>query len=181
MRYKQYTKCVTPSSHLGLGWYVGGAGFAGVAIAIALIMVGGAIAPAVGAAALMLVVAYCRWWLYDRLVCVGDIECAVGFLHSVEPPEAKSFPEVFDTDFSMNIILAPNLDGVTQQDAENSPLRGRLVTRQPALSSFDFTGYEDVPGALHVEFEGSGIWDLYQDAWQPYLLLLLPRRPVRSL
>ena len=55
--------------------------------AISLAAIAGALAVA---AVLLAVIAYCRWWLYDRLVCLGGDRCAIGMLLTVEPPENKS-------------------------------------------------------------------------------------------
>lgn len=57
---------------------------------------------------LLIIIGYCRWWLYDRLVCLGGDECAIGLVGKVEPPANKSGFDQFDTDYSINLVLAPH-------------------------------------------------------------------------
>ena len=55
-----------------------------------------------------LLIAYCEWWLYDRLICLGGEACAIGLLGKVEPPDKKTGFDKLDTDFSINLVLAPH-------------------------------------------------------------------------
>jgi hypothetical protein len=64
--------------------------------------------PWVAAIEVPLLLAYCRWWLYDRLICLGGDRCAIGMLGAVEPPSEKSGFDKFDTDYSINLLLAPH-------------------------------------------------------------------------
>jgi len=64
--------------------------------------------PWVAAIEVPLLLAYCRWWLYDRLICLGGYRCAIGMLGAVEPPSEKSGFDKFDTDYSINLLLAPH-------------------------------------------------------------------------
>jgi hypothetical protein len=160
---KQYTKCVSPSNHLGK--WVAQAIYAAWVVAIAMILLGGAVLPALGAIALAAVIAYCRWWLYDRLVCLGGERCAVGWVSKIEPPGKKSFPDNFDTDYSFNLVLAPDHEGVSQAAAE-SGVQGELIKNQ--LPGWDFAGMQEtqskyrLAAALHAEFEGGGVFVLLQ-------------------
>lgn len=103
MGYAQYTKCVGVKDH-------GGKTVHTLAIigAIVTMLVTGLINPYALVASLVAIIAYCHWWLYDRLICLGGERCAIGLLGSVEPPEAKSFPDSLDSDYSINLILAPH-------------------------------------------------------------------------
>src|SRR4051794_8923610 len=63
------------------------------------------VVPWVAAIEVPLLLAYCRWWLYDRLICLGGDMCAIGMLGAVEPPSEKSGFDKFDTDYSINLLL----------------------------------------------------------------------------
>jgi hypothetical protein len=103
MGYTQYTKCVTVENH-------GGKTLHTLAIIGAIVMLiwGGLVNPYSLVASLLAIIAYCRWWLYDRLICLGGERCAIGMLGNVEPPEKKTFPDSLDTDYSINLVLAPH-------------------------------------------------------------------------
>jgi hypothetical protein len=120
---------------------------------------------------LILLIAYCEWWLYDRLICLGGDRCAIGMLLTTEPPEEKSGFEAFDTDYSINLVLAPHTIWDTQADIENDGLQGNLIKEQPTTHDvgLGFTGYtsrqwSNYPNTpvLHCEFEGGGVYKLYQ-------------------
>src|SRR4051812_45834347 len=133
--------------------------------ALAVLVFGGAIVPGVGVVALTAIIAYCRWWLYDRLVCLGGERCAVGWVSKVEPPSKKSGLDRFDTDYSFNLVLAPHGEGATQTAVESDGLQGDLIRNQLG-SSWDFTGMQEgqwanrPTAALHAEFEGGGVYNL---------------------
>ncbi len=107
----QWTQCVSRDKKqfdgaflsvlAGLGIYGGIAAFASLLLslaggfAIAFAVIGG-------------VLGYCRWWLYDRLVCLGGEKTVVGFLLSVSTPQEKTGLDSFDTDYSLNIVLQPH-------------------------------------------------------------------------
>lgn len=114
MTYLQYTQCVPrdkkqfpsgPGAVLavlaGLGTYGGIAAL----LALLLSLTGGF---AIVFAALGGVLGYCRWWLYDRLVCLGGEKTIIGFLLSVATPQEKTGLDSFDTDYSLNIVLEPH-------------------------------------------------------------------------
>ena len=102
MAYKQYTKCVQPADHSGLLPGMLAAAITGLALLIVGVGWG-----AIGIGACMALLAYCRWWLYDRLVCLGGDRCAVGLLVATHPPSEKSGFDAFDTDYSIDLLLAP--------------------------------------------------------------------------
>ncbi|THK34862.1 hypothetical protein EHS39_28265 [Ensifer sp. MPMI2T] len=106
MAYVQYTRCVRPSDKLyPLGLAPSALLAAG---ALATLIAGGGLTPYTAIPLLSLLIAYCWWWLNDRLICLGGDRCAIGLLGSVEPPEAKSGFDAFDTDYSINLVLAPH-------------------------------------------------------------------------
>ena len=137
--------------------------------AISLAAIAGAFAAAGAAAA---IIAYCHWWLYNRLVCLGGDRCAIGMLLTVEPPEKKSGLDRFDTDYSINLVLAPTRPGADRATVESS-LQGELIKEQAATKNegMKFVGYETRQWAnyamttvLHCEFEGGGVKTLYDAA-----------------
>ena len=103
MAYTQYTKCVTAEDHGGKTVYT-----LAIIGTIVVALLAGLINPYVLVAALLTLMAYCHWWLYDRLICLGGERCAIGLLGNVEPPADKTFPGSLDTDYSINLILAPH-------------------------------------------------------------------------
>jgi hypothetical protein len=168
MAYRQYTQCVAAKDHTGIAPAIL-AIVASALAAVALAAIAGALA--VGAVALA-VIAYCRWWLYDRLVCLGGDRCAIGMLLTVEPPENKSGLDRFDTDYSINLVLAPHRAGDSRATIE-AGLQGELIKEQAATKNegMDFAGYEtrqwgNYPKTpvLHAEFEGGGVQTLYDAA-----------------
>jgi hypothetical protein len=161
---KQYTKCISPSAHLGK--LAAQVIIAAAVTALIVLFAGGAFVPGVGVVALVAVIAYCRWWLYDRLVCLGGERCAVGWVSKVEPPDKKSGPDQFDTDYSFNLVLAPHVEGAKQGDVETDGIQGELIRNQ--LPGWDWEGIQETQwanrsaAALHCEFEGGGVWELLQ-------------------
>ena len=133
MAYRQYTKCVSIGNYIG-GQYAQVI-IAAAVVALPLIFVGVAAGPAVMLVALAAVLAYCRWWLYDRLICLGGDQCAVGWLLKIDPPEEKSWLDRFDTDYSLNLVLGPMREGVTQAQAVATTPQGFLLDNQPAIKN----------------------------------------------
>jgi hypothetical protein len=104
MAYVQYTQCVGVKSKV----YPGNPKVAVVIGAIAALAFGGGLTPYTAIPLLLIIIGYCRWWLYDRLICLNGDRCAIGLLGVVEPPENKSGFDKFDTDYSINLVLAPH-------------------------------------------------------------------------
>lgn len=164
---KQYTQCVPRSKWIGK--LAAQVIITAAAAALIVVLAGGALVPGAGVVALTAIVAYCRWWLYDRLICLGGERCAVGWVSKVEPPDEKTGLDIFDTDYSFNLVLAPNLEGATQSAAESDGIQGELICNQmPGGSRIDFQGIQETQwenrkaAALHCEFEGGGVWELMQ-------------------
>lgn len=103
MAYDQYTECVTVKDHGGKTVFT-----LAVIGTIITALVTGLFNPYTLVASLLTLIAYCRWWLFGRLICLGGERCAIGLLGNVEPPDEKSFPNSLDTDYSINLILAPH-------------------------------------------------------------------------
>lgn len=166
MAYRQYTNCTSVSNYFGKQYIQ-------MLIAAALgalpLLAGAALGPGLLIIALSAIIAYCRWWLYDRLICLGGDVCAAGWVLTVEPPEEKSGLDAFDTDYSFNLVLPRHLVGATQADVETDGILGNLVKEQPDIANagLDFSGNlvqqfsnDPVTACLHCEFEGAGVYDL---------------------
>lgn len=188
MAFKQYTKCIDPfefqtrAREITITTLLVGTPAALITVAsgrpdclwiVPLIM---------GMAA---VVAYCRNWLYHRLICLGGNEhdeYVCGAIVSIEPPSPdlifSSGDDVFDldwdTDFSINILLQNTEFGVTQEMAQETPPYGELIRVQDEIITIglptsgavavDEPGTGKKSAVLHAEFEGAGNYDLLQGA-----------------
>ena len=87
MTYRQYTKCVAPAAHSSMNQYVAAVlqGLLAGGVAAALAIAAGEPWCALFALevfAMAGVVAFCEWWLYDRLLCLGGDRAAIGMLVS---------------------------------------------------------------------------------------------------
>jgi hypothetical protein len=178
MAYRQYTKCVDIGSFLGLPWWVDASAAAALAGYLSF-SAGAAFVPGALITILSFIIAYCLWWLYQRLICLGGDVCIVGFVLSVEPPEEKKGINKWDTDCSLNLVIPPTLIGATRPEAENSPIYGYLLkqTSETARHNLPFYGNLVVrfpsgkpdPAAtelstccFHAEFEGGGTYAVLQ-------------------
>jgi hypothetical protein len=175
MAYVQHTKCIAPSSWSGLA-----PGLIATAIGAAIALLAGAVFAALAIGAIVALVQYCHWWLYGRLVCLGGDRCAVGLLVATHPPSGKSGFDAFDTDYSIDLLLAPSRPD--QSDAEIlAGFQGELIRHQAAIGGIGLATpgeFAEAPtllpvGApstlrrvpvLHAEFEGGGVWQLYNFA-----------------
>jgi hypothetical protein len=103
--YNQYTQCIQPGGYSGV--YLGGAAFwTGIVASIALLFVdpGAAVL-----AAILTGIGYCRWWLYARLVCLGQPNaCALGLVLRIDTKQDQSGLGQFDTDYTLYLLLPPN-------------------------------------------------------------------------
>lgn len=195
MRFQQFTKCVDASNYNGQSEYI-------QTTVPALLTTFGVTALLVAAAAepwcyaflapifaAVWILAYCRWWLYGRLICLPDPSAAVccpggrdpvviglvievatpnnSFLHIINPD-----PTSADTDYGISILPAPNHPGSTEQDRmtiENSMPYGFLMKEQAATHDIGlpFGSKTDTDPqtnqtswVLHCELEGAGYQDL---------------------
>ena len=178
MAFKQYTKCIAPenfsAANIGLTPAVWGASAAIVGVAFAL--AAGkpwcllAVVPLTVFAG---IVGFCRWWLDERLICLGGDRSAAGMLISIESPHDKSGLGAFDTDYSINLLLFENSIGVSQEDASASSPYGLLIDHQTQIDDIglETPGYasrtnadEDQSAVLHAEFEGAGMQRMLEGA-----------------
>lgn len=176
MAYRQYTKCISVGDYQAQWLSMGPGILAAAAVAITVLMVGGALVPGMATAALLAVIAYCEWWLYKRLICLNKEVCAMGWVITVETPAEKSGLDKFDTDYSVNLCLAPFNLGAKQADIEKEPVQGWIIKETDdiknsvhptlgfaGLTAKQYSNYADT-ASCHAEFEGGGVWDLYQAA-----------------
>src|SRR5260370_23780494 len=118
--------------------------------------------------AAMGLMAYCHWWLEDRLICLGGGREAIGQLVCGEPPGEKPLPDSVDTDCSFSMLPPPNLPSAGQATVETSTPYGELVKEQDGTKNIGlpFTGNPATDketgitsATLHCEFEGAGVRD----------------------
>jgi hypothetical protein len=175
MAYVQYTKCVQPDDHVGLA-----PGMIAIAVGAAIALLAGFVFAALSIGAILALIQYCRWWLYDRLVCLGGDRCAVGLLLATHPPSQKSGFDAFDTDYSIDLLLAPSVPGNSDAVVLGG-FQGELIRPAPQITSHGWKTpgeraeapvllpvgappkTEKMP-VLHAEFEGGGVWVLYNFA-----------------
>lgn len=173
MPYKQYTHCVGKEEFTGLwsGWMIGGIVTAALGL-LAIVLGGGIGAPVLFAGLIMTLEAACGFLLGGKLICLGHNQCAIGKVVQLEPVGFdKPFPEDIDNDYSINILLAPHVEPVTEDTVRNDGGQGRLIAKQPVIDELGlgYAGYPhkntDLPESdqlyhipvLHCEFEGGRI------------------------
>jgi hypothetical protein len=164
MAYIHHTKCVDIADYSSMNEFVNAflQSLLAMGIGVLLIAMGmpWCIPFVLTVGGAMWIIAYCNWWLYGRLICLGGDQTCIGMLVSVEPPGNKTFPDSLDTDFSINLLLATNPPKVDQATAEVSIPYGFLIKEQAATIVLPFDGYRatDLTGkksaVLHAEFEG---------------------------
>jgi hypothetical protein len=169
--YRQYTRCVEAQDFVDFSRAVriAAAGITSGAIAAALAAAAAEpwcllIAAEIGL--LVSVIAYCRIWLYDRLICLGgDVE-VIGVVASISPPNTALWDFDWDNDYSINLLMENCAYHCTRAQAAGSLPYGNLVRQQPGIASIGrhtpghaaFTDPDGTPHTfgLHCEFEGEG-------------------------
>lgn len=200
MAYKQYTKCVKPADYIDLGLNIVGISnfflllFAAGFVAFAVIAIaGGPVGITIAIAAVTTMIIMLRWWLFGRLICLGDPpeNCAIiGMVRSHGNSDPSIGGKYGDNDYTMNLMLAPgprdiilappdDLDQLETQirDEYWIPPQGELSKPNAAVLGIG-KGYERTQKNLkyqqwlHCEFEGDGIRVLL-DAFYVLLATLL--------
>ena len=176
MGYEQFTRCVEPSQYVPRSialMVTTGALVAGVPLLLAwghpACM---ALAAVIGF--LASVIAYCRNFLYERLICLGGDRDVIGAVARIFPPPG-AFALDWDDDYSINLLLENTPFGVEQVAAEESMPFGYLIKPQdsinalkPKVPGYDNNGYvvqdkhhpEVRSATLHAEFEGGGNYNM---------------------
>src|SRR5262249_9278891 len=139
--------------------------------------------------AMSFVIAYCRNWLYEGLICLGGDRDALGVVGSISPPANLILDRDTDNDYSINLLLEncefgdpAKTDPQLQAEAAATAPYGELIKGQDVISnppvSRQTPGHiavdvhdDEHPGgtgkrfaSLHSEFEGAGVYDLLQVA-----------------
>lgn len=172
MAYVQHTHCVDTNDYTGTSKFLLALGgvFAALAVLLAFIGGGSVTGPLLYFGALLILLAVCEYLLGGKLICLEHDSCAIGRVMGLEPPGFnKPWPQNIDNDYSVNILLAPQLPGLTVAEAQANQVQGNLITKQPQVSAhpeLTFTVYEsedvnkknDKTPVLHCEFEGDRIY-----------------------
>lgn len=172
MAFRHYTRCVPPADFVS---------FSRVArITVVAVFCGGVAALIAFSAGepwsaligieiglLAALIAYCRIWLNNRLICIDDDVEVVGVVASLSPPSTSLSDLDWDNDYSINLLLQDAPFGATQMQAEQSQPYGGLVAGHHTISAIGratpghAAEHETASGkirshGLHVEFEGRG-------------------------
>jgi hypothetical protein len=148
LAYAQYTQCITPASYSGPINYIAG-GVAALIAGLATLNFGVATTTAI-----LVGIAWCRWWLYGRLVCLGGNQCCIGLALELFPPQEKTGLDREDTDYSVNLLLAPSTlyEGLT---AAGQDIQGFLLNQSKAA---DFqammSNYSSISNSCGLGFTG---------------------------
>jgi hypothetical protein len=131
---------------------------------IAALIGGGAVGVAIALIGLYAVLdEVCRWLRGGKLICIKHDECAIGLVYGLEPVGfEKPFPEDIDNDYSINIVLSPQLPSENEATMQKKP-QGNFITAQPASKNhgLGWVGYKGgefqnrKSWTLHCEFEGN--------------------------
>jgi hypothetical protein len=186
MTYKQYTSCVQASHFIDLGFNPVGISriililfTVGVIAFVSIYYLGGYGAIVAAIALVGAIIAYLNWWLYGRLICLGDDlrNCAIiGMVLSHGPSNPRD--KAGDNDYTMNVLLAP---GPTTLDESKevywSAPQGHLVAENSIIFGVS-RGYVQegknlkYMKAIHCEFEGDGIRRLLDAAYGVMAILI---------
>lgn len=196
MAYRQYTECEDAKDYSDLSFTVIGLlniiGFLGTGTIVAIIVAaitGGPASLLIAISTFALTLAYLRWWLYGRLICLGGERCVIGMVRGLNHADPIFWGKAGDDDLSMNVMLAPGPSAFRKDfgtpkvpgppppvsDYQNA-LQGEMVSPQQSILDIG-RGYVTDEGhspyvtGLHTEFEGSGIYNLM--IWVGIVLALL--------
>jgi hypothetical protein len=184
MPYKQYTECVRPDLFVDFGTHLVGyanlllLALGGGFVAFAVIAIaGGPVAITIAIAVMTYIIILLNWWLYGRLICLGDDprNCAIiGMVQSQSASDPSSLGEFGDNDYKINLLLAPNTVDDATSDFWALP-QGHLVAENSAILGIG-KGYPPASGQhlkfLHCEFEGDGVQNLLGAAYVVLALLI---------
>jgi hypothetical protein len=156
--YNEYTTCVKPADYSGP--FLGSTGFWA---ALAASIIGGVFDPAAGIMGFALMgIAYCRWWLYGRLVCLGGNQCFIGLTLECDTPADQSGLGKLDTDYSIKLLPAPSpLQGDPywlQNVPSTNTIQGFLIEEQGfATGALTLTGPPNAGDTLKVTVNSSSV------------------------
>lgn len=169
MAFKQYTKCIEPSEYTT---------FNHMLVATFQSLLVGVTATALALAKSRLhcwplvllviaaawIIAYCRLFLYQRLICLGGDRDVIGVAIQAYSSALTDYP---DNDFKVNLLLQNTEFGDKRPVVKTSTPFGYLVHEQDKITAAGLPteGYESKDAAtgtkseaLHCEFEGAGAY-----------------------
>lgn len=165
MAYKHYTECIEPSEYTTLNHML--------VATFQSLLVGATGAAVMWAAsrpdcklqlamviATAWVIAYCRLFLYQRLICLGGDRDVIGLAVQAYSSALTDFP---DNDFKINLLLQCTEFGDKHEVVKAGTPYGFLVGAHEKITTagLPFKGYEikDIETeTLHCEFEGAGAY-----------------------
>lgn len=154
--YNEYTTCVKPGNYSGP--FLGSAGFWAALLAS---IAAGVFDLSLGVMGFALTgIAYCRWWLYGRLVCLGGNQCFIGLALRCDTSADQSGLGKLDTDYSVMVLPAPSpLQGDPywlQNLPSTNPIQGYLIEQQGyATGALTLTGPPNPGDTLTVTIGGA--------------------------
>jgi hypothetical protein len=180
--FRKYTECRQPADF--------DFQFSPYSAALILALVAAVVAPllvltnlvlvpiAIGAA--ILLIAGARFYLYERLVCLGPLQTAIGVVSGVTRASARRtlLDKYGDDDATMGVFLSPGpTDFSSPIDDYWNSSQGELIRPNSAVVNIGLP-YASSTGdhrtyvmRLHCEFEGSGVYEFLQ--WLKLVLVLL--------
>ncbi len=173
MAFKQYTKCVDPGSFTDAspnGWvgklFIAGGVLALLAVVTLAIVAAAtplsskpAILTAIGL--VLAIIAFLTWWLEGRLICLDEADRNCAIIGRVQSHGLSDKFKGGDDDFTMNLLLAPGQEYLTDVNVKITNIGRGYTTREH---------YRD---ELHCEFEGDGIYQLREYMYVILALLTL--------
>ena len=111
--------------------------------------------------ALQGVLSYCLYELNGRLTVLEGDQTAVGLLMEFTTQADKSGVDKWDSDFSIDLLLAKNLEDTPRSVVEDSVPYGKLVAEREQLTNARDLPFSNDAALLHAEFEGAGVFDLF--------------------
>lgn len=186
MAFEEYTKCIKPGNFIDLspdGWkgkaFIATAGVSALSMLI-LTAIGAGTAAVINAIVVFTqVIVYLRWWLYGRLICLGDDARNCAIIGKVDYHGSNPKKKGGDNDYTMNLLLAPRDEydeGTDKAGFTPDVPQGHLYADHADITGLglEYAGQENNRKywqGLHVEFEGAGIYELYQ--WAIAMLAIL--------
>ena len=182
--WNTFTECVQPADYSGK--YLGTLGFwAALVGSIGMAVLGYFFNPGLMPLGFLAMgIAYCEWWLYGRLICLGGNRCCIGLVLDVDTQaDQTDVMGKLDTDVSFNLLLAPdpfvgNNDPNWLADETNqNPVQGALInTSIPSVNGYNFPlAGEPVATSTVVSHDGISVISQQQanmlnmpnpDGWQ---------------
>jgi hypothetical protein len=178
MAFRQYTSCVQPINFISANVV----GYTYLLTVLGLIVAAFAASYSVYTLPILIglliaLITFLVWWLYDRLICLGGLQCAIGVVRNTNRGNIPDITKAGDDDFTINLFLAGGPTDIkkSKQEFWAGPL-GKYVAENASILQIGLHYAQDGSDldhmkTLHCEFEGSGIRDLL--IWANVVLALL--------